>query len=144
MRVLTPRHPHSTRFTIIGQAASIVALVLGLASCGGGGGGTPPPPGATSSARFAYVANRDNNTLSMYAVDGTTGQFHYTGYIAAGTNPVSVTVDPTGKFAYAANNSSNDVSVYTINPATGELTAVGLPVAAGTNPRSVTTSGGMQ
>jgi hypothetical protein len=43
MQVLTPRNPHSTRFTILGQAAAIVGLMLGLASCGGGGGGSVAP-----------------------------------------------------------------------------------------------------
>jgi hypothetical protein len=57
MQVLTPRNPHSTRFTIIGQAAAIVGLMLGLASCGGGGGGSlapqqrrPTPSAAPSAA----------------------------------------------------------------------------------------------
>ena len=61
--------------------------------------------------------------------------------MAAGTSPVSVTVDPSGKFAYVANYGSDNVSVYTINASTGALTAVGTPVAAGTFPLSVTTTG---
>ena len=42
------------------------------------------------------------------------------------------------RFAYVANSGSNDVSAYTINASTGGLTSVGAPVAAGTNPYSVT------
>ena len=37
---------------------------------------------------------------------------------AAGLQPASVAVDPSGKFAYVANSSSNDVSAYTINAST--------------------------
>ena len=61
--------------------------------------------------------------------------------MVAGTNPFSDSVDHSGKFAYVANNGSNDVSAYTINAATGALTSIGAPVAAGTNPNSVTTTG---
>jgi 3-carboxy-cis,cis-muconate lactonizing enzyme. len=43
--------------------------------------------------------------------------------VAAGTNPSSVTVDPSGKFAYAANVGDNTISVYTIDQTTGALTA---------------------
>jgi len=41
------------------------------------------------------------------------------GTIAAGSNPMSVAVDPSGKFAYVANLNSNDVSMYTIDVTTG-------------------------
>ena len=143
MQVLTPRNPHSTPVTIIGQAASIVALVLGLVSCSGGGGGggggvTPPPPGVTPSARFAYVANFGESTVSIYTVNATTGQLRHNGYVAAGSYPSSVTLHPSGKFAYVANFYSNDVSAYTINTTTGALTSIGATVAAGRSPQSVT------
>jgi 6-phosphogluconolactonase (cycloisomerase 2 family) len=48
-------------------------------------------------------------------------------------------VDPSGRFAYVTNNISADVSAYAINATTGALTAIaGSPIAAGTNPRSLT------
>jgi 3-carboxy-cis,cis-muconate lactonizing enzyme. len=43
--------------------------------------------------------------------------------VAAGTNPASVTVDPSGQFAYAENVGDNAISVYTIDQTTGALTA---------------------
>ena len=58
------------------------------------------------------------------------------GTVAAGTDPVSVAVDPAGKFAYVANNGSNDVSMYTINATTGALTSIGA-TAAQSNPSSI-------
>ena len=64
--------------------------------------------------------------------------------MAAGSGPFSVSVDPSGKFAYVANSGSNDVSAYTINATTGALTPIGAVVAAGTGPRSVTTTGTIQ
>jgi len=49
--------------------------------------------------------------------------------VAAGSGPVSVTVEPSGQFAY--------VSAFAINGNSGALTAVGPPVSVGTNPFSI-------
>ncbi len=72
----------------------------------------------------------------MYTINATTGALASIGTIAAGTDPVSVVVDPSGKFAYVANSNSNDVSMYTINATTGALASIGT-IAAGTAPVSV-------
>jgi DNA-binding beta-propeller fold protein YncE len=58
------------------------------------------------------------------------------GTIAAGTDPVSVAVDPAGKFAYVTNSGSNDVSMYAMNSITGSLTLIGM-TAAGLSPTSI-------
>ena len=59
--------------------------------------------------RFAYVVNGDDDTVSILTVNATTGQLRHNGYVAAGSTPYSVSVDPTGTFAYVANyNSAND------------------------------------
>ena len=92
---------------------------------------------ATKYPRFAYAANQNDGTISIYTVNADTGQLRHNGYAAAGSEPYSVTVEPSGKFAYAANSGDNIISVYTINQTTGALTA-GTPVAAGTQPYSVT------
>jgi 6-phosphogluconolactonase (cycloisomerase 2 family) len=94
------------------------------------------------SGRFAYVANA-GGTVSTYAIDtrdaGISGAFPGAlttpGSVAAGTNPVSVTVHPSGQFAYVVNNSG--VQRFTINATSGALTAVGSAVAAGTTPVSI-------
>jgi YVTN family beta-propeller protein len=93
------------------------------------------------SGKFAYVATLSSTfgsagSMSMYTINATTGALTSIGAIAAGTDPVSVAVDPTGKFAYVTNFSSNYVSMYSINTTTGILTFIGL-IAAGTNPSSV-------
>jgi len=95
------------------------------------------------TGKFAYVTTdlkfdgTGIESVSMYAIDATTGVLASTGTIATGTKPASVTVDPSGKFAYVANSNSNDVSMYTINATTGALTSIGT-IAAGTKPASVT------
>ena len=85
--------------------------VLGIVASGGGGGGgtTIPLP---IVPKFAYVANSFSNTVSMYTVDSSTGILRHNGYVAAGTNPRSVTIDPSGQFAYVANFLSDNVSAY--------------------------------
>jgi 6-phosphogluconolactonase (cycloisomerase 2 family) len=93
----------------------------------------PDPSG--KFGKFAYVANRDSNNVSMYTINSATGILEAEGTIAAGTAPFSVAVDPSGKFAYVA-NLFGDVSMYTINATTGVLTSIGT-IGAGTEPDSV-------
>ena len=91
--------------------------------------------------RFAYVANAGDNSVSVYAVNAATGRLVFTGKVAAGTSPQSVTVDPGGNYAYVANYNSDTnstVSQYTIGN-DGSLTPMATPtVAAGVGPYSVT------
>ncbi|MCX5823506.1 MAG: beta-propeller fold lactonase family protein, partial [Deltaproteobacteria bacterium] len=82
------------------------------------------------------MANWGSNDISVYTINVTTGALTAGTAVAAGTNPASVAVDPSGKFVYAANGGSNNISVYTINTTTGALTA-GTTVAAGTSPDSI-------
>jgi YVTN family beta-propeller protein len=93
------------------------------------------------AGNFVYVAAVNATpgsagSLSMYAINATTGALTSMGTIAAGTDPVSAAVDPAGKFAYVTNSGSNDVSMYTIDATTGALTSMGT-IAAGTDPVSV-------
>jgi len=100
------------------------------------------------SGRFAYVANGDlggSNNVSAYTIDAATGALTLVAGspFAAGTGPLSVTVDPSGKFAYVANSGffggASNVSAYTIDATSGALTPIaGSPFAAGTGPLSVT------
>lgn len=95
------------------------------------------------TGKFAYVTNisdgfpGENNIISMFTINATTGALTSIGTVAAGTQPVSVVVDPTGKFAYVTNSGSNDVSMYTIKATTGALTSIGTTIAAGASPASV-------
>ena len=100
------------------------------------------------SGRFAYVTNSNcpsifrcpPSNVSAYTINSSTGALSAIAGspFAAGKNPISVTVDPSGRFAYVAND-GNSVSAYTINSSTGALRAVaGSPFAAGYTPVSVT------
>ena len=92
----------------------------------------PPPP--TLKARVAIVGNEDD-TLSTYTVDATTGMLRATGTIVS-SSPVSLAVHPNGRFAYVANFIAGTVSVFSVDTSAGTLMPVGSPVAAGTSPRS--------
>ena len=136
---------------------SILFVLATLAGCGGGGDGSvsaaaPPPndaaaaPPPNNAPNFAYVANSDSGNVSAYAINASTGALSEVAGspFAAGTQPTSVSVDPSGKFAYVANYSGfepgsplGSVSAYTINATTGALTSIGAAVAAGSGSRSV-------
>jgi DNA-binding beta-propeller fold protein YncE len=86
--------------------------------------------------RFAYVANAVSNDVSVFTVNSQNGLLHRVGSIAAGREPYTIAVDPTGRFVYAGNFGSNDISMYAIDPATGLLTSQG-SVPTGVGPYSI-------
>src|SRR3989442_8288821 len=91
--------------------------------------------------KYVYVANWNDNTVSGYLRDATTGVLtQITGSPwATGNAPVSVTVDQTGNCVFVANFLSNNLSVYKVTPSTGALTPVtpGSPYTTGTAPIGV-------
>ena len=86
------------------------------------------------------MANDGSNNVSAYTIDTTTGALAPSPArpLLAGTNPLSVTVDPSGKFAYVANLNSDNVSGYTINATTGAQRRRRLAVPRGNQSSSVT------
>src|SRR2546429_4637588 len=96
-------------------------------------------------SRFAYIANRGDDTISAYAIGGTGALTPVPGSpfpqdpTASGELPVSVAVDPAGKFVFVANYNYRTVRAYQIDQNTGALTqSPGSPFPAGINPQSVT------
>jgi 6-phosphogluconolactonase (cycloisomerase 2 family) len=138
--------------------------------CGGGAGcngknflagSSPNSITVDPSGRFAYVANFGGGDVSAYTINASTGALTaidadtITGGIqnfTAGSNPISVTVDPSGEYAYVVNQFGppGTVSAYTIDGSTGALTQIdcgggtgctGANFVAGTSPSSVVTTG---
>jgi 6-phosphogluconolactonase len=149
--------------------------------CGGGPGCSTTTPklfvAGTSphsitldpSGKFAYVANSASNDVSAYAINASTGALtlidcggvpwlcstNTPKFFLTGTNPQSITVDPSGQFAYVANGGvvlggPSDVSAYTIDASTGRLKSIDCRAvtgcsnqtrfAAGRYPQFVTTT----
>jgi 6-phosphogluconolactonase len=93
----------------------------------------------TQTGRFAYVADRQSNTVSAYAIASGGALVPVSGspFAINGTAPTALTIDPNGQFLFVANNGSNTISVFSIAASTGVLTAVGFPVATGAGPGAV-------
>jgi 6-phosphogluconolactonase (cycloisomerase 2 family) len=94
--------------------------------------GTNPP-----SVEFLYVADQQNNVVWAFGVDTSTGAitnlptFTQAQYIAAGSQPSGVAVDPCQRFVYVANNLSNNVSAYAIcNGSSTQPTQIDKPCPA--------------
>ncbi|MBI3656985.1 MAG: beta-propeller fold lactonase family protein [Acidobacteria bacterium] len=108
-------------------------------------GTTPYSVTVDPTGQFAYVTNCgpacgiNPGNVSAYRINGTTGALTAVADFPAGSQPISVTVDPTGQFVYVANSRSSTVSAYTIDGTTGALAPVpGSPFPGGLVPHSVT------
>jgi 6-phosphogluconolactonase len=115
-----------------------VAGVLTPTSAAAIGAGSGPTSVAVDpSGKFAYVVNRQDNTVSMFTIDSGTGNLtpNTPATVGTGQTPFDIVVDPSGKFAYVTNEDSASVSIYTLN-ANGTLTSAGA-VAAGAVPLSM-------
>jgi 6-phosphogluconolactonase len=100
------------------------------------------------SGKFAYVANEGGSTqvfgVFAFTINATTGALTAVAGspFAVGTEPTSITIDPSGKFAYVLDVDNGTVGggtvyAYTVNATTGALTKTGNPLAAGTEPTGV-------
>jgi 6-phosphogluconolactonase len=79
---------------------------------------------------YAYVVNRQDNTVSMYYLNPATGNLtlnasaaNPSGTIATGAQPFRADFDPSGKFLYVTNE-DGPTSIYTVNT-NGTLTNTG-------------------
>jgi 6-phosphogluconolactonase (cycloisomerase 2 family) len=110
-----------------------------LASCGGSDSSTPAQvavPNVVGSTQSAVTANGPTS-ISAFKVNSSTGVLTPAAGspFATGTNPYSVSIDPTGQFVDVGNDGSSNVSEFTLDGTTGVLTgSPGSPVTAGANP----------
>jgi 6-phosphogluconolactonase len=104
-------------------------------------GNGPTSVAVDPSSKFAYVVNRNDNSVSQYTIDSSSGSLmpNTPATIATGTQPWRIMVDPTGKFAYVTNQGNASLSIYTLN-SDGTLTAAGT-ASTGNDPVSVAITG---
>ncbi len=106
-------------------------------------GNGPTSVAIDPSSKYAYVVNRQDDTVSMFTIDSSTGNLtpNTPATIATGAEPFRIVVDPSGKFAYVVNEGGT-ASIYTLN-SDGTLTAAGTVTNGGT-PVSMTITGTSQ
>jgi 6-phosphogluconolactonase len=90
------------------------------------------------TGNYVYVANTSNNTVTVYAVNLTTGALTQVGTPAGvGSNPQGLAVDTAGTHLYVTNYISNDVSAFRIDASGATLTSLGAAVPAGSAPQGI-------
>jgi 6-phosphogluconolactonase len=75
------------------------------------------------NGRFVYSANRGHDTITVYAVDGETGQLSVVEREPVrGATPRNFNLDPWGQGLLAGGQDSHTLAVFAVNGDTGELT----------------------
>lgn len=75
------------------------------------------------SGRFVVSANRGHDTLSVFAVDGSTGELQLIELEhVRGATPRNFNYDPAGKWVLAAGQDSHTLASFAVSSETGELT----------------------
>ena len=78
------------------------------------------------SGKFLYASNRGEDTIVVYAIDGTKGTLTQVASVpTGGKEPRSFEIDPTGGFLFAQNQKSDNIVVFKIDQKTGNLTTTG-------------------
>lgn len=76
------------------------------------------------SGRFVYGSNRGHNSITVFAVEPSSGELRLVSHQASGIKtPRNFGIDPTGHYLLVANQDGNSVLVFRINQQTGSLEA---------------------
>jgi 6-phosphogluconolactonase (cycloisomerase 2 family) len=76
---------------------------------------------APKVSRFAYVANNQDGTVSVFEIDHAMLRAQDYAYVA-GSSPLSLALTPSQKFLYVGGNGSPGLVGYSVNVDTGRLT----------------------
>ena len=105
--------------------------------------GSPFPAGSSPasvlvhpSGQWAYVANRNENDISLFTVNSSIGSLQEVlPRTTTGLTPLAMVMDSGGNYLFVVNELSSNISVYTINSSTGALSAIaGSPFTTFNNP----------
>jgi len=84
------------------------------------------------SGAFLYGSNRGHDSLTVFAVDPSSGKLTYVANTpTGGKTPRGFGIEPGGAYLLAGNQNSDSVVVFKIERATGKLTPTGTPIAVG-------------
>ena len=74
------------------------------------------------SGRFLYNTNRGHNSVTMFAIDASTGELDVIGWESTrGEWPRGMNIDPSGTYLYAANQNTDSIAVFRIQHSNGKL-----------------------
>jgi|CZKD01.1.fsa_nt_gi 6-phosphogluconolactonase len=111
------------------------ALVFNLVVCLTTSAATPQQP------RFAYVANNQDGTVSVFEIDNAMLRARDYVYVA-GSSPLSLALTPSQKFLYGGSNGTIGLLGFAVNVETGQLKALpNLPSTGGLIAVAVAPSG---
>lgn len=123
------------------DTGSLVANSPALAQAPPGSG--PRHLAFSPDARFAYVVNELNSTVSTYSFDAQHGVLHLLQTISSlppsfmGENTgAEVQAGPSGKFVYVSNRGHDSIGVFAVDPQEGTLKAVQNLYSQGRTPRN--------
>jgi 6-phosphogluconolactonase (cycloisomerase 2 family) len=108
-------------------------LTPGAAQSTGAGGGTNYPAqfAVTADGRYAYLANRGDNSLTRYAIESDGARLRLLDTVPVeGDFPRHVALSPDGRLLFTANQRSGTVSVFHVDRESGELRLAGEPFAS--------------
>ena len=84
------------------------------------------------SGRFLYGSNRGHDSITVFAVDQSSGQLTFVhNEPTGGSTPRSFGIDASGRWLLAANQRSDSILVFRIDQASGKLTATGTRISVG-------------
>ncbi|MGW0912803.1 lactonase family protein [Streptomyces sp. NPDC002784] len=108
-------------------------MSVGDAQSTGTGPGTSYPAQlvVTPNGRYAWLANRGDNSLSRYAVEADGARLRLLGTVPVGGDfPRQLALSPDGGLLFTANQRSGTVSVFRVDEDSGELRRAGEPFAS--------------
>lgn len=84
------------------------------------------------NGNFAYVSNRGDDSIAIFAIDKATGQLTAAGHQKTGGRvPRNFNLDPSGRWLLAANQDTHNVVVFSVDEKTGQLKPTGNEVKVG-------------
>ena len=87
----------------------------------------------SADGKFLYVGNRGHDTVSVFAVDRTTGKLTLKENVpSGGRTPRNVRIDPTGNWFFAANENGGNVTEFRRDKASGHITPTGVTASIDT------------
>ena len=84
------------------------------------------------SGRFAYVSNRGDDSVAIFAVDPESRRLSAIGWVPTrGTMPRFMTLNPSGELLFVANEGSDTIVPFHVDQQSGALSPTGLAIETG-------------